>query len=98
MERRDSHRPPATQATSLLPKGIAGIDVAHRLRRECMQFTTDAANARSSVRDRSATFGRQRWPRCDRLANLSDCLGNLKLTCVYFSALDPSSLVSGVPT
>jgi hypothetical protein len=33
---------------------------ARRLRRECMQFTTDAANARSSVRDHSAAFGRQR--------------------------------------
>jgi hypothetical protein len=29
---------------------------ARRLRRECMHFTTDVANARSNVRDRSAAF------------------------------------------
>jgi hypothetical protein len=79
----------------------AGIDVHVSVAAGVHALRTDTALAIGSVRLRSAVLKRRltdRPPQMRRLANLSNCLGNLKFTCVYLGAFDPISLVAGEPT
>jgi hypothetical protein len=84
-------------AQFLVPTRVAE-SVAESRRPTCRTACVGTAIPCRGHRPARKRFRGERASSCEPIANLSNCLGNLKFTCVYFRASDPISLGIGEPT